>query len=323
MVLVLTNSLDATATFLIPILEDAGVGTLRLNTDELVPRLIGTYKHSRPELKLDNRVLQADEIQHIWYRRPERLTASFFDGSPEGNYARLEWTEFVECFLAHIPIHKWMNHPARNTGASRKLEQLTIASKLGFIIPDTLVTQDEVELRKFFERHSGKIIAKPMSTGYVERPYEDCDTLIYTNQVAESHLKDLSDLKNCPTLFQQFIRKSSDVRITIVDNDVHAVELYAAESSGEQRCDIRRNNMEDVVYRPITLPSAIERKILQFVRHYGLRFGAIDMAVTNDGEWIFFEINPNGQWAWLDIAAGTSISDSFARSFGAPLFTRN
>jgi glutathione synthase/RimK-type ligase-like ATP-grasp enzyme len=154
-----------------------------------------------------------------------------------------------------------------------------------------------------------------MSTGYVERPGEDCDTLIYTSRVLETHMGDLTDLKNCPTLFQQFVQKHSDVRITVVDNDIHAVELQASDLPGEQRCDIRRNNMADVSYRSITLPSDIEGKIMRFMRHYGLRFGAIDMAISAQGDWVFFEVNPNGQWAWLDITAGTSIARSFASSF--------
>lgn len=315
MVLVLTNSLDATANFLVPILVTGGIDVVRFDTDNLVPRLKGSYRSGDASLRWNSRQISPDNVEHVWYRRPDRLTSQLFGDSPEGNYARLEWTEFIECFLAHIPQSKWMNHPAHNVGASRKLQQLTLASKIGFAIPDTLVTQDPQKLRDFFYKHEGQLIIKPMSTGYVERPDESSDTLVYTNRVHESQLNDLADLVNCPTLFQQFIQKKSDVRITVVDDEIHAIELLASDDSGKQRCDIRRNNMVDVFYQPVSLPPTVRKRIRDLMRHYKLRFGAIDMAITPNGDWVFFEINPNGQWAWLDLTAGTSISQSFVNTF--------
>ena len=315
MILVLTNSLDVTSTYLAPILSKAGIDVLRLDTDDLVPQLECSYYNGQAQIHVNGQLVTPEKIEHVWYRRPDRLIAPLFDDSPEGNYARLEWTEFIECFLAHIPISKWINHPSRNVAASRKLQQLSTASKLGFKIPNTLVTQNPKKLRDFFYRHGGKLIAKPMSTGYIERPESSSDTLIYTNRVFESHLDDLSDLESCPTLFQQFVQKRSDIRITVIDDTVHAVELLANDASGKQRCDIRRNNMADVSYQPIRLPPEIHSKIMDLMRYYGLRFGAIDMAVSNGGDWVFFEINPNGQWAWLDLTANTSIADSFVESF--------
>src|SRR5206468_1650617 len=92
-------------------------------------------------------------------------------------------------------------------------------------------------------------------------------------------------------------------------------ELTASDPDGSQRCDIRRNNMDDVTYRPIALPVDIESKIRELMRHYRLRFAAIDMAVTPSDQWVFFEVNPNGQWAWLDLAGEASIAASFVEAF--------
>ena len=73
--------------------------------------------------------------------------------------------------------------------------------------------------------------------------------------------------------------------------------------------------MLDVTYSKIELPSQVREDLLNLLRHYRLRFAAIDMAVSTLGEWFFFEINPNGQWAWLDSCANTRIADSFVRVF--------
>ncbi len=155
---------------------------------------------------------------------------------------------------------------------------------------------------------------KPLGRAYIERPDGDSDSLIYTNPVSESDLHDLTDLVNCPTLFQRAIQKQSDVRITVVDTEFHAIELIAKDD-GRQRCDIRRNNMVDVKYRSIRLPEGIAVSLKQLVAHYHLRFAAIDMAVDEDGQWYFFEVNPNGQWAWLDLSGEAAIYKSFIASF--------
>jgi len=107
----------------------------------------------------------------------------------------------------------------------------------------------------------------------------------------------------------------SDVRLTVVDADIHAIELTAKDSDGRQRCDIRRNNMLDVTYHPINLPGVVAAAVRRLVSFYGLRFAAIDMAVGEDGRWYFFEVNPNGQWAWLDLCGEASIYKSFIASF--------
>lgn len=321
MLFILTNSQDATVSFLTPFLERAGVRFQRLDTDALVPRVQFSYGLGNPALRLDGCWYEAYDATHIWYRRPEQLKDARFDGSPESNFARLEWTEFIECFFAHVPADRWVNHPALNSAASRKLEQLTTAARLGFRVPDTIVTQNPEDLQEFYRKHQGEIIVKPVSTGYVERPKEDADSLIYTNRVHDVHMERLDDLRLCPTLFQEFIKKRCDVRITVMDDDIHAVALIARERSGEQRCDVRRDNMSDVEYEAVALPQEVRNRVRQLLRHYKLRFGAIDMAVSLDGAWYFLEINPNGQWAWLDMTAGTNIASSFVASFAARKFT--
>jgi glutathione synthase/RimK-type ligase-like ATP-grasp enzyme len=208
-----------------------------------------------------------------------------------------------------------MNHPSVNAACSHKLEQLSTALALGFAIPDTLLTQDAAELREFFARHGGQIITKPLARGYVERAAKEPDTLIYTNVVPPDHLFNLDDLAACPTLFQELIDKKCDVRITAVEGDLHAVELLAKDDEGRQRCDIRRNNMMDVAYRPIRIPDAIAGLLHRLLDHYALRFAAIDMVVSGKGEWYYLETNPNGQWAWLDLAGVTRIGESFVRAF--------
>ena len=315
MLLALTNSADATADYLLSRLTAASVPFVRFDTNSALDRIALSYRPGNPSLRIDGRWYVPTDFSTVWYRRPERLSSDHVPDTPEGKCVLDEWSESLEGFFAHIPRMRWMNYPATNALASRKLEQLTTAQQFGFTIPDTIVTQDSAILRSFFSKHNGEVIVKPLGRAYIERPSDEYDSIIFTNPVRECDLEDLSDLSRCPTFFQQSVRKVSDVRITVVDADIHSIELTAEDSDGHQRCDIRRNNMLDVKYRAISLPVHVAAAVRQLVSAYGLRFAAIDMAVAEDEQWYFFEVNPNGQWAWLDLCGGASIYTSFVASF--------
>ena len=317
MLLILTNSHDATADYLVTVMDQHGINYLRFDTDTCISRSSFKFEEGQPFLQFDGVWYQPDQFMNVWYRRPERLKHGPVDDSPEGKLILDEWAEALEGFFANIHLTKWMNHPSCNVAASHKIEQLTRAKRFGFSVPETLVTQDGGKLRDFFARHNEMVIVKPMAGGHVERPEGETDTLIYTNRVSADQLANLEDLASCPTLFQQLIEKSGDVRITVVGKSIHAVELIAKEPDGSQRCDIRRNNMDDVSYRAVTLPQAVTASVERLMNHYNLRYAAIDMAIGKDGKWYFFEVNPNGQWAWLDLAGGMNIASSFVKEFEA------
>src|SRR5215471_2284398 len=112
MLFILTNSQDATASFLVPRLEKSGCHFIRLDTDDLLSKINVSYRPGAAALKFGGAWHSADEVSHVWYRRPEQLKDSRFNGTAESSYARAEWAEFLEGFFAHVPKAKWMNHPS-------------------------------------------------------------------------------------------------------------------------------------------------------------------------------------------------------------------
>ena len=138
--------------------------------------------------------------------------------------------------------------------------------------------------------------------------------IIYTSLVEKKHLLEGYRLAGCPSLFQERIDKFLDVRICIVDDYFHAVGLRCRDGS-KQILDIRRDNMSGVIHGEIEVPDSIREQAISLVRSYGLRFAAIDMVIDDRDDWVFLEINPNGQWAWLDLVGATRIVDSFIRVF--------
>jgi hypothetical protein len=315
MILVVTSREDATADFLCDRLRRESVSYCRFDTDDDLRQVHVEYDSRGPVLTIRGERLSAAEVNHVWYRRPKPVKPPVETSPPEAWQIAYEWSEAIEGFLAHIPLPCWINHPSCNVNASHKLEQLTRAKSIGLSIPETVVTQSPDTLASLWTRWKGAVIAKPLGCGYVERATPDQDTHIFTNQLTERDLERADSLGACPTLFQQLVDKTDDVRVVTVDQEVTAIAIRGLDQTGRQRVDIRRNNMSDVEYQRVDLPNAVARPLIELVQSYSLRFAAIDLAIDRNGNWVFFEVNPNGQWAWLDLAGASDIASSFVRSF--------
>jgi glutathione synthase/RimK-type ligase-like ATP-grasp enzyme len=314
MLLILTASGDVTASYLAERLASAGLPFLRVDTDTITTCGSITYRLPTPRLRIDDIEVAPDAVTNVWLRRPRPIRVDIAGDEAERVHVANEWGEAAEGFLAHIPPERWMNHPTANVRASHKLEQLTRASARGLHVPDTLVTASRDELARFWERHAGRVVAKPIASGYLERP-DGRMSAIYTTRVLGEHLED-APLAACPTLFQEEVAKAHDVRVTVVDDAMTAVAMHR-DVDGTQIVDIRRDNMERVRYTCCDIPDGVRRVLRELLRSYDLRFAAVDFAVTPAGQWIFFEINPNGQWAWLDLAGVTELWKDFAHAFSA------
>lgn len=314
-VLVLTNSQDATADFLAGQLDARGVSYARLNTDTFIGDALLTATEAKACLCLNGDRFTPESFSNVWQRRPGKLRLGPGTNDAEMAHVEQEWSMALEGWLARIPVERWINHPANNAAASYKVEQLWRARRFGLNVPPTLVTQCRDEAQKFYEACGKTVIVKAVHGGHIERNSREGDTVVYTHSIEPGEIMLFPTGKVCPTLLQKRVEKRCDIRITIVDQDLHAVALTAKDSAGKQRLDIRRNEMTDVCYAATKVPVEVATLLRRYVASYGLRFAAVDMAIDQANQWVFFELNPNGQWAWLDESGASDIASSFIASF--------
>ncbi len=64
--------------------------------------------------------------------------------------------------------------------------------------------------------------------------------------------------------------------------------------------------------RSYTTATKTSQKLLMLMRRLGLEYGAIDLRLTPDGEYVFFEVNPAGQFLFVEHACGLPISAALA-----------
>src|SRR6185312_12158775 len=100
-----------------------------------------------------------------------------------------------------------------------------------------------------------------------------------------------------------------ELRITVVGRQVFAAEIHS-QHSNHTRHDWRRYDRYATPYFRHELPGALQRRCIALVERMGLCYGAIDMVLTPDGRYVFLEINPNGQYLWIEQATGLPISDA-------------
>ncbi|MCR4320657.1 MAG: hypothetical protein NUV74_10030 [Candidatus Brocadiaceae bacterium] len=87
-----------------------------------------------------------------------------------------------------------------------------------------------------------------------------------------------------------------DYRVTVIGEAIFSVKI---EYKAEREASIDwRVIKDDIDFTLVEIPSDVEEKCREYVRSAGLIFGAIDL-IEHEGNFYFIEINPNGEWGWL------------------------
>lgn len=244
----------------------------------------------------------------IWYRRVR--VPSRPEGMDEGVYDFCV-RESRNALLGGILNQscEWMSRPEAVWKAEFKPFQLDLAAALGLGVPKTLISSVPDSVRTFFENCKGQMIAKPVRSGYIVQ--NGVDYAVYTTRVAPEDLEDLQDASLTPTIYQELIPKQFDVRVTVVGKRIFAVAIDS-QSDPDASVDWRRTSNPRLPHHALQLPSDVEDKILALMDAMKLNYGAIDLVLTPDGRYVFLEINPNGQWLWLDDMLSLGITSSIA-----------
>jgi hypothetical protein len=298
MILIVTHKGDFTADFVIEKLNNKKIKYFRLNCEEINLTNYEFELFTEPKLSIE----ATEKYKSVWYRRT--MLPNFTESLPqaEKNFIIQSYRSLLENFFSLINA-KWLSPPECIDKAENKLSQLQIAKRLGFEVPLTLVTNKKESLTSFFYYCKSNIIIKPIYTGRIESENEM--KLLFANKLKKEHLENISQFDLTPCIFQEFIEKEIDIRVTVVGNKIFSAYVDS-QSETETSVDWRRKKRK---FEKYNLPVQIEDKCLALTRELGLSFGAIDIVKSKQGAYFFLEINPNGQWAWIEIDTGLPISE--------------
>ena len=232
------------------------------------------------------RVVAAPDPDRGWRRRPDA-----------------EWVlrEAVAGLRGLLAVLPWLNHPDDIRAADHKPAQLATAAQVGLTVPPTLITNEPGEARAFAEAY-GPVIYKPLTSGVL-----DGGRVIYAGPVDPATLDE--SVTVTAHLFQQQVPKAYELRVTVVDGNVFTARIDALSEQGRRDW---RSDYRNLRYAADQLPDDVADKVRRFLRLRRLRFAALDFIVTPDGEHVFLEANPNGQWAWIESETGLPIASAIA-----------
>jgi glutathione synthase/RimK-type ligase-like ATP-grasp enzyme len=122
-----------------------------------------------------------------------------------------------------------------------------------------------------------------------------------TTLITEAELEQLESVRLVPCLFQEYVPKYRELRVTIIGDELFAAEI---DSQARESTSVDWRQWNDggfaIPYRKTTLPVEIAERCMALVRSYQLNFSAMDLILTPDGRYVFIENNPNGQFIWVE-----------------------
>jgi ATP-grasp ribosomal peptide maturase len=300
-VLVLTQQFDPTGDLVIHGLHDAGVPVQRVHIGDFpvaasLVAAAGRDGRFSGEFYGASGVFDLASVGAVYYRRPEQ-----FRLSPgivvNRDFALAEARVGLGGVLRSLPC-LWLSHPDAIVRAQYKPEQLTAAAALGLSVPRTLVTNDPEAAREFVNQCRDGAIYKTLSTPIVRNEAGRRAAVMTTHITTQDVEARAAEIRLTACQFQERLDKRFEYRVTVVGETVFATRIDSQRSSVTE-LDFRKR-FEDLPCEPAELPPLIADACRSLVAHYGLQYGNIDLVETPDGELVFLEINPNGQWAWVD-----------------------
>jgi len=262
---------------------------------------LGWETGTRPSLVIEGPrgALDLSQVRVGWWRRVRSFTLDeTLRGTNERSFAHSETSHAVLGMLDSLTC-AWVNPPGPDEAAHHKPYQWSVAASLGLTLPRTLVTNKPDAARDFLK--DGRPAVFKAFLAQLEAWRE-------TRLVEPSDLERLDSVRFAPVIFQDYV-EGVDLRITVVGRKIFAAEIDARQTP--YPVDMRMVVGEAEV-RPVTLPPEVEAGLLALMDRLRLVYGAIDMRRRPDGEHVFLEVNPAGQWMFVENRTGLPITRAVA-----------
>lgn len=309
--LIITNTTDFTVDYVVRSLDNIQASYYRLNTDEIGIYVFFSFDFANDRYllydKLRGITFDILSFKSVYFRRPN-LPSINDNGlsSDEKQFIGLEERQTLEGLYKILRNAYWISDVDSIRRAENKIFQQLIAKEIGFQIASGIVTNHPREFMRFLEANNDCII-KPIYSGQIGWP--EMKQVVYTSKL--DIIPTPAQIEVCPNYVQQRLKKNFDIRVTVVDETIFAVRIHS-QSNPETNTDWRIG--ENILkHEIIELPVTIKNQCVSLLKKLNLKFGAIDFVETENGEYVFLEINPNGQWAWIQTQTGMPISDKIAK----------
>jgi glutathione synthase/RimK-type ligase-like ATP-grasp enzyme len=247
------------------------------------------------------------DVTSVWWRRPEKPKIDEkVTQDRVRNFCEEETTRFFKG-LATVSSTTLINDPDAQDRANRKAAQLKLARELGLKIPETIMTNDPDVVSQYVHQTKGRCIYKTFRSPRWQ--------FVETRLMQEGDLHQLESLKHAPIIVQRYIRRGRDIRATVIGNKVFCASATLRDKNAE--VDWRLDPA--VKWHATRIPDSLETLLVTYVAQLGLHYGCIDLRQDPDGDTYFLEINPSGQFLFVEVDTGLPIVSAFAAMLCEPV----
>jgi len=291
-----------------------GDGFFRLDVDRFPREIRLTLRPKRgakPQVIAEEPRATHDlsEVKAVWFRRIGSLSIDPGIRNDAHRSFAFGEAEALLFGLAHVlEGATWVSPFDATRRASSKPFQLQQALSCGLLIPQTVITNSPKRARSFLEDKDAPIF-KTIHSPSIK--YEDRRALVFSQRVDAESLRRLDQLRFAPGIFQEYVDKSYELRITLVGEKLFPVAIDSQECP-EGAVDWRAAPRDALKYHSVSLPQNFRVRLEKFISRLDLRYAAIDVIVTPKDEHVFLEVNPHGAWLWLEQLLDLPISASVA-----------
>lgn len=287
---------------------------VRLNFEDshLLTQFAIEPKGGRFRISTSGVEISSEELKTVWWRRSgTRPTPTWMSHQVETDYTESYWATrwlFESLDESLFPF----GHPTRMRKAENKIRQLRVAENCGLPTPHTCISNDRNTLIAFAKRFNS-IVVKPLYVTLISDS-DGVELPLYASVTSSTRLQSLLTTTTGPVyLFcQERIWKQADIRAIFFPDGNHFACELATSSLPDSEVDWRPDTMK-IEHTPIVLPQNIVAAGERFLSEMGIPSGSFDFGVTGNGDWVFFECNPNGQWLWMELKTGSDLGRRFAR----------
>lgn len=287
----------------------------RLTSDARLVMRYGTTSR-RFALQLGGEWLELDDVDAVWYRKPYPARASEAVVPELRELVREETQQLLAALWDSLACPFVSARPSVLDRARRKPWQLAVAQRLGFELPATTITTSPDELVAFYRDHDGRCVSKLIQPRSLAIAGLSRELVRFTEPVTLRDLGHAHDARHGPALLQAYVPKAIELRVTVIGERVFAIAIDS-QRDPHARHDWRHAQSQRLPFRPHRLPRDLEARCVELTAELGLAFGAIDLILTPDGRYVFLEINPNGEYDWLEVKTGLPITEAICDQLAA------
>lgn len=310
---------DHCAPRVLDILAARGVDAVRFDTDRFPGDVRITVTGRGPtdgRIVLPDRTVELSEITAMWNRRvtvggmlPDAMEPAM------RHAAIVESRRVLDELLRRLPVPAIDPIEVHERAAGKQL-QLAVAAEVGLRVPRTRITNDPDAVRALIAECPSGVVTKMMHA--FEVPTAEGPAVMFTSALEEDDVAALDDgLAWCPMTFQEHVPKARELRVTVVGHRMWTAAVDSQAHAGAE-VDWRRDGVGLLDrWVPYTLPTIVAERVSRLMQQLGLVYGAIDFIVTPEGEHVFLEVNPGGEYFWLedhcDFPISAAIAEHLAR----------